>query len=89
MPCVCEIIFIGLKNILSMFHPGLHNIMVQFKIDNPFQTLKMIIIVSASYFQVKAVLLDFYESILPVASSFELPREYRNRFLHTRELREW
>ena len=38
---------------------------------------------------VKAVLVDFYESILPNPSEFELPREYRNRFLHTTELREW
>ena len=38
---------------------------------------------------VKAVLLDFYESILPTPSDFELAREYRNRFLHTDELREW
>ncbi|XP_067855339.1 N-acetylglucosamine-1-phosphotransferase subunits alpha/beta [Heptranchias perlo] len=38
---------------------------------------------------VKAVLRDFYESLFPVASQFELPREYRNRFLHMHELREW
>uniref|UniRef100_W5NDH4 N-acetylglucosamine-1-phosphate transferase subunits alpha and beta n=1 Tax=Lepisosteus oculatus TaxID=7918 RepID=W5NDH4_LEPOC len=38
---------------------------------------------------VKAVLRDFYESMFPVPSQFELPREYRNRFLHMRELREW
>ncbi|XP_069760515.1 N-acetylglucosamine-1-phosphotransferase subunits alpha/beta isoform X2 [Narcine bancroftii] len=38
---------------------------------------------------VKAVLRDFYESLFPVASQFELPREYRNRFLHMHELQEW
>uniref|UniRef100_UPI00398F3933 N-acetylglucosamine-1-phosphotransferase subunits alpha/beta n=1 Tax=Pristiophorus japonicus TaxID=55135 RepID=UPI00398F3933 len=38
---------------------------------------------------VKAVLRDFYESLFPVASQFELPREYRNRFLHMHELRDW
>uniref|UniRef100_A0A8C2V646 N-acetylglucosamine-1-phosphotransferase subunits alpha/beta n=2 Tax=Chinchilla lanigera TaxID=34839 RepID=A0A8C2V646_CHILA len=38
---------------------------------------------------VKAVLRDFYESMFPVPSQFELPREYRNRFLHMHELREW
>lgn len=38
---------------------------------------------------VKAVLRDFYESILPVPSKFELPREFRNKFLHVRDLRQW
>ncbi|KAJ7329081.1 hypothetical protein JRQ81_015255 [Phrynocephalus forsythii] len=38
---------------------------------------------------VKAVLRDFYESVFPIPSQFELPREYRNRFLHTQELQEW
>ncbi|KAJ8374043.1 hypothetical protein SKAU_G00046230 [Synaphobranchus kaupii] len=38
---------------------------------------------------VKAVLRDFYESMFPVPSQFELPREYRNRFLHMGELTEW
>ncbi|XP_078075653.1 N-acetylglucosamine-1-phosphotransferase subunits alpha/beta isoform X2 [Mustelus asterias] len=38
---------------------------------------------------VKAVLRDFYESLFPVPSQFELPREYRNRFLHMHELRDW
>ncbi|XP_062989441.1 N-acetylglucosamine-1-phosphotransferase subunits alpha/beta [Elgaria multicarinata webbii] len=38
---------------------------------------------------VKAVLRDFYESMFPIPSQFELPREYRNRFLHTQELQEW
>lgn len=39
--------------------------------------------------QVKAVLADFYESKFPIPSSFELPREYRNRFLTVGELKEW
>uniref|UniRef100_A0A8C5DXN8 N-acetylglucosamine-1-phosphotransferase subunits alpha/beta n=1 Tax=Gouania willdenowi TaxID=441366 RepID=A0A8C5DXN8_GOUWI len=38
---------------------------------------------------VKAVLRDFYESMFPLPSQFELPREYRNRFLHMSELHEW
>ncbi|XP_069085115.1 N-acetylglucosamine-1-phosphotransferase subunits alpha/beta isoform X2 [Pleurodeles waltl] len=38
---------------------------------------------------VKAVLRDFYESMFPIQSQFELPREYRNRFLHMQDLREW
>ena len=38
---------------------------------------------------VKAVLRDFYESMFPLASQFELPREFRNRFLHMDELQEW
>nr|XP_056702939.1 N-acetylglucosamine-1-phosphotransferase subunits alpha/beta [Euleptes europaea] len=38
---------------------------------------------------VKAVLRDFYESMFPIPSQFELPREYRNRFLHVQELQEW
>lgn len=38
---------------------------------------------------VKAVLRDFYESMFPIPSQFELPREYRNRFLHMNELQEW
>uniref|UniRef100_A0A8D0Q049 N-acetylglucosamine-1-phosphotransferase subunits alpha/beta n=1 Tax=Sus scrofa TaxID=9823 RepID=A0A8D0Q049_PIG len=37
---------------------------------------------------VKAVLRDFYESMFPIPSQFELPREYRNRFLHMHELQE-
>lgn len=38
---------------------------------------------------VKAVVHDFYESLFPTPSQFELPPEYRNRFLHVRDLREW
>ncbi|XP_076153324.1 N-acetylglucosamine-1-phosphotransferase subunits alpha/beta-like [Alosa pseudoharengus] len=38
---------------------------------------------------VKAVLRDFYESMFPLPSQFELPREHLNRFLHMRELQEW
>ncbi|XP_060086353.1 N-acetylglucosamine-1-phosphotransferase subunits alpha/beta-like [Ylistrum balloti] len=38
---------------------------------------------------VKAILQDFYEAVFPIPSQFELPREYRNRFLHTDDLREW
>jgi hypothetical protein len=39
--------------------------------------------------QVKAVVQDFYESLLPLPSQFELPRDYRNRFLHMKDLSEW
>ena len=39
--------------------------------------------------QVKAILQDFYESLFPGQSKFELPREYRNRFLRVEELNEW
>lgn len=35
------------------------------------------------------VLRDFYESMFPVPSQFELPRQYRNRFLYLWELNEW
>ncbi|EEC02036.1 hypothetical protein IscW_ISCW000548 [Ixodes scapularis] len=38
---------------------------------------------------VKAVVHDFYESLFPTPSQFELPPEYRNRFLHVRDLHEW
>ncbi|XP_068087207.1 N-acetylglucosamine-1-phosphotransferase subunits alpha/beta [Anabrus simplex] len=37
----------------------------------------------------RAVLQDFYEALFPLPSSFELPAEYRNRFLHLSELQEW
>jgi len=43
----------------------------------------------ASAKTVKVVLRDFYESFFPKPSRFELPAEYRNRFLHVDELREW
>ena len=33
-----------------------------------------------------SVLIDFYESMLPVPSSFELPPQYRNKFTHVSEL---
>ncbi|XP_022336372.2 N-acetylglucosamine-1-phosphotransferase subunits alpha/beta-like [Crassostrea virginica] len=38
---------------------------------------------------VKSILRDFYESVFPLRSQFELQREYRNRFIHVDELREW
>ncbi|CAG5121922.1 unnamed protein product [Candidula unifasciata] len=38
---------------------------------------------------VKSILQDFYESLVPIPSQFELARDYRNRFLHMEELREW
>lgn len=33
-----------------------------------------------------SVLIDFYESLLSVPSSFELPPQYRNKFTHVSEL---
>ncbi|XP_030845190.1 N-acetylglucosamine-1-phosphotransferase subunits alpha/beta isoform X1 [Strongylocentrotus purpuratus] len=44
---------------------------------------------SSDAYMVKAVLQDFYESLFPIPSQFELPRDYRNRFLHIDELRGW
>nr|CAB3250130.1 N-acetylglucosamine-1-phosphotransferase subunits alpha/beta [Phallusia mammillata] len=38
---------------------------------------------------VKAVVRDFYETLFPSQSQFELPHEYRNRFSNLRELRSW
>jgi len=38
---------------------------------------------------VRAILQDFYESVLPDASNFELPLMYRNRFLTVQELHVW
>ncbi|XP_048726912.2 N-acetylglucosamine-1-phosphotransferase subunits alpha/beta-like isoform X2 [Ostrea edulis] len=38
---------------------------------------------------VKAILHDFYEAVFPLRSQFELSREYRNRFVHVEELRQW
>ncbi|XP_015117764.1 N-acetylglucosamine-1-phosphotransferase subunits alpha/beta [Diachasma alloeum] len=38
---------------------------------------------------VRALLSDFYRSIYPLKSSFELPSQYRNRFSHRDDLYEW
>ena len=35
------------------------------------------------------LLRDFYESLFPIPSQFELAPNYRNRFLYTSELKEW
>lgn len=37
----------------------------------------------------KLILVDFYESLFPIPSKFEIPGQYRNRFLHLDELKEW
>ncbi|PSN30517.1 hypothetical protein C0J52_26582, partial [Blattella germanica] len=37
----------------------------------------------------RAILQDMYESLFPKPSSFELPPEFRNRFLHVSELQAW
>ncbi|GFG35565.1 hypothetical protein Cfor_07589 [Coptotermes formosanus] len=37
----------------------------------------------------RAVLQDMYESLFPQPSTFELPPEFRNRFLHMTELQAW
>nr|XP_012221033.1 PREDICTED: N-acetylglucosamine-1-phosphotransferase subunits alpha/beta [Linepithema humile] len=38
---------------------------------------------------VRALLNDFYRSLYPLRSTFELPTQYRNRFSHRHELFEW
>ncbi|XP_012527636.1 N-acetylglucosamine-1-phosphotransferase subunits alpha/beta [Monomorium pharaonis] len=38
---------------------------------------------------VRALLNDFYRSLYPLRSTFELPWQYRNRFAHVHELFEW
>lgn len=38
---------------------------------------------------VQAVLIDYLESVYPIPSSFELPSDYRNKFLHTFEYQRW
>lgn len=38
---------------------------------------------------VKAILYDFYSSLFPNPSKFELSPEYRNRFVYKKDLEEW
>lgn len=38
---------------------------------------------------VKAVVQDFYLSLYPKRSKFELSSQYRNRFLHVDDLKRW
>lgn len=38
---------------------------------------------------IKALLVDFYQSLFPIPSQFELSQEYRNRFLRVGELTEF
>ncbi|XP_028409646.1 N-acetylglucosamine-1-phosphotransferase subunits alpha/beta-like [Dendronephthya gigantea] len=38
---------------------------------------------------VKGILVDFYESLFPVPSQFELPDHLRNQFLYMADLRKW
>lgn len=38
---------------------------------------------------VRALLNDFYRSLYPIKSRFELPSQYRNRFSYRHELYEW
>ena len=38
---------------------------------------------------VLALIEDTYRAIFPLPSPFELPLNYRNRFLYTHELKEW
>ncbi|KAJ8668162.1 hypothetical protein QAD02_009825 [Eretmocerus hayati] len=38
---------------------------------------------------IRALLNDFYRSLYPLRSSFELPPQYRNRFSHRQDLLEW
>lgn len=37
----------------------------------------------------KLILVDFYESLFPIPSQFEIPGQFRNRFLHLQELKDW
>ena len=37
----------------------------------------------------KIILVDFYESLFPLPSQFEIPGQFRNRFLHLHDLKEW
>ena len=37
----------------------------------------------------KLYIRDYFESVLPKPSQFELPPNYRNRFLHVDDLEEW
>eukprot|EP00051_Salpingoeca_urceolata_P021146 m.326553 g.326553 ORF g.326553 m.326553 type:complete len:1341 (-) comp19743_c0_seq1:120-4142(-) len=43
----------------------------------------------ASAADVVRVIQDFYQSLFPLRSQFELGEGYRNRFLHVKDLREW
>lgn len=38
---------------------------------------------------VRAIWRDFYQSLYPKRSFFELSPSYRNRFLHVNDLRQW
>merc|ERR1719154_172848 len=38
---------------------------------------------------VRAVLRDYFDSVLPIPSIFELDPRYRNRYLHIKELKYW
>lgn len=38
---------------------------------------------------VKAILYDFYMSLFPHPSKFELPEDFRNKFDHMQELKDW
>lgn len=40
-------------------------------------------------FQVKAVLKDFYEAMFPIPSQFELPKNFRNKYLNVKDLDYW
>lgn len=37
----------------------------------------------------KLILVDFYESLFPLPSQFEIPGQFRNRFLYLHQLKEW
>lgn len=38
---------------------------------------------------VKAILYDFYLSLFPLPSKYELPEDYRNKFQYMKDLTEW
>ena len=38
---------------------------------------------------IHSVVIDYLESVLPVPSTFELPMDFRNKFLHKDDLAKW
>ena len=38
---------------------------------------------------IRSILKDFYESLFPIPSQFELPPDYKNRFLYKHEMDSW
>ena len=47
------------------------------------------LLASLPSFQSQLLMQDFYLSMFPTTSQFELPPNYRNRFLYVKDLNEW